>query len=189
MVEKRNDPPEELLPDLVVPSGEQDHCLGSATSRYSLVEYGDFESPHCAHVSSIVHELVRELGDDLCFVFRNYPMPSEHPNALRAAEAAEAAEMQGKYWMMHDRLFAHHSELSDPVIRRLAQELPLDMATFDRDLRSGAPARRVTRDRAGGLAVGVEETPTFFVNGRMHVGSYEFLPLLNGLRGPHGADR
>ena len=184
-----NDGVEELLPDLVVPSDAEDHCLGSASSRYSLVEYGDFESPHCAHVNSIVRELVRELGDELCFVFRNYPLPKEHPNAVRAAEAAEAADMQGKYWLMHDRLFEHQSELSEALIRRLAQELPLDMVTFDRDLKSGAAARRVTRDLEGGLEVGVEETPTFFVNGRMHLGSYEFLPLLNALRTLHGSKK
>lgn len=183
----KEEPVEELLPDLVVPSDGQDHCLGSARSRYSLVEYGDFESPHSAHVNPIVRELVRELGDDLCFVFRNYPVPQEHPNAVRAAEAAEAADMQGKYWLMHDRLFEHQSELSAALIQRLARELPLDMATFDRDLRSGAPARRVEQDREGGLAVGVEEAPTFFVNGRMHVGSYEFLPLLSALRGSTGS--
>ena len=184
MAERPDDPVEELLPDLVVPMEGEDHCRGSASSRYALVEYGDFESPHCAHVNSIVLELIRELGDDLCFVFRNYPSSGDHPNAVRAAEAAEAADMQGKYWLMHDRLFEHQNALSAAVIRRLAQELPLDMATFDRDLRSGDPARRVTRDREGGLAVGVEETPTFFVNGRMHVGSYEFLPLLRSLREP-----
>ena len=183
----REDPPvEELLPDLVLPAEGQDHCLGSPRARYSLVEYGDFDSIHCAHVHPIVRELLREMGDVLCYVFRNFPLPREHPHAVRAAEAAEAADLQGKYWLMHDRLFEHQSELSDQLIRRLARELPLEMAHYDRDLGSGAPARRVAEDRESGLAVGVEETPTFFVNGRMHVGSYEFLPLLRALRSPSG---
>lgn len=175
---------DELLPDLVVPVDGRDHCLGSPGARYSLVEYADYECPHCAHVHPIVQELVRELGDDLCFVFRNFPESDEHPNALRAAEAAEAAELQGKFWLMNDRLFRHQSELSNPLIRKLASELPLDMRTYDRDIASGAPGRRVAEDRDGGLSVGVEETPTFFVNGRMHAGSYEFLPLLSALKAP-----
>lgn len=187
MTPSRSPPPDDLLPELVLPIDGEDHCLGSPRARLSLVEYGDFECPHCAHVNPIVHELVRELGDELCFAFRNYPLVSEHPNAMRAAEAAEAADLQGKYWLMHDRLFDHQHELSEALIRRLARELPLEISTFDRDLGSGAPARRVARDRETGLAAGVEATPTFFVNGRMHVGSYEFLPLLGALREPSPA--
>lgn len=177
---------EELLPELVVPSDETDHCLGSPSARLSLVEYGDFGNPHCAHVHSIVKEIVRELGDDLCYAFRNYPTAGDRSIAVRAAESAEAADMQGKYWLMHDRLFEHQSELSDQLFQRLARELPLEMSTFTRDLESGAPARRVAADREGGLSVGVEEVPTFFVNGRMYVGSYEFIPMLNALRAPSG---
>ena len=189
MADRQDPPVEDLLPELVLPTEGQDHCLGSPTARYSLVEYGDFECPHCAHVHPIVRELVRELGDDLCYVFRNFPLSDEHPHAVRAAEAAEAADLQGKYWLMHDRLFEHQSELSDELIHRLARELPLEMATYERDLRSGAPARRVAEDRESGLSAGVEETPTFFVNGRMHVGSYEFLPLLHALQTPPARSR
>ncbi|HZY69720.1 MAG TPA: thioredoxin domain-containing protein [Thermoplasmata archaeon] len=173
---------DELLPELVLPVEGRDHCLGSPGAKYSLVEYGDFASPHCAHLHPIVQELVRELGDELCFVFRDFPLPNEYPNAVRAAEAAEAAAQQGKFWLMHDRLFAHQSELSDAFIRQLARDLPLEMTTYDRDLASGAPARRIGEDKESGEEAGVEETPTLFVNGRMHVGSYEFLPLLNALQ-------
>ncbi len=182
MAGRKSTPTEDLLPDLELPSEGSDHCRGPPGARYSLVEYGDFECPHCAHVHPIVQELVRELGDELCVVFRHYPQPREHPNSVRAAEAAEAAEEQGKFWLMHDRLFEHQAELSEAQIRRLARALPLDMATFDRDLRSGAPSRRVDEDLESGREAGVEETPTFFVNGRMHVGSYEFLPLLEALK-------
>jgi protein-disulfide isomerase len=183
-VKSRQMEPDESLPELVLPVEDRDHCIGSPRSKYTLLEYGDYECPHCAHVQPIVQELLRELGDDLCFVFRNYPQPGVHPRAVPAAEAAEAADMQGKFWLMHDRLFLHQSDLSDPVIHRLAQELPLDMATFNRDLSSGSPARRVAEDVEGGESLGIEETPTFFVNGRMHVGSYEFLPLLKALTKP-----
>lgn len=171
-----------LLPTLVLPVEDRDHCLGRLRAQYTLVEYGDYECPHCAHVHPIVQELVRELGDDLCFVFRHFPQPDVHPHSTQAAEAAEAAAMQAKFWLMHDRLFAHQSGLSDGTIRRLERELPLDLHTLDKDLASGAPARRVAEDQESGRSAGVGETPTFFVNGRMHVGSYEFLPLLKALR-------
>lgn len=175
-------PVEGLLPELVLPVEREDHCRGTPGARYSLVEYGDFECHHCAHVAPIVQELLRELGDDLCFVFRHFPLPEIHPHSTRAAEAAEAAGLQDKFWLMHDRLFQHQSELTESLFERLARELPVEMVTFHRDLKSGQPARRVAADRDGGLAAGVEETPTFFVNGRLHVGSYEFLPLLEALR-------
>lgn len=184
---------EDLLPELVVPSDTRDHCRGPPSAQYSLVEYGDFECPHCAHFHPIAQELVRELGDDLCYAFRNFPLEANHPHAARAAAAAEAADMQGKYWLMHDRLFQHQSELSEALIQRLARELPLQMTTFERDLASESVARRVAEDRASGESLGVEGTPTLFVNGRMHVGSYEFLPLLAAIRasgrGPSDGER
>jgi protein-disulfide isomerase len=175
-------PPDAALPTLVLPIEDRDHCRGPISARWSLVEYGDYECENCANAQSVVAEIVRELEDDVCFVFRHFPQPDVHPHAQIAAEAAEAADEQAKFWLMHDRLFQHQTELSEHVIRRLAQELPLDMATYDRDLREGAPARHVAEDREGAAEVGVEETPTFFVNGRLHVGSYEFLPLLEALR-------
>lgn len=171
-----------MLPGLVLPTEERDHCRGDPRARYSLVEYGDYECTHCAHVHPIVQEILRELSGEVCFSFRNFPAPEAHPHSVRAAEAAEAAGLQGKFWLMHDRLFEHHDNLSDEVFRRLARELPVDMAAYERDLRSGAPARRVAEDLEDGRRDGVGETPTFFVNGRMHVGSYEFLPLLKALR-------
>ncbi len=175
--------PASLLPSLILPLEARDHLRGPPGARYSLVEYGDYECEHCAHLAPIVEEVIRELGDDLCFAFRNYPVPDEHPHAVRAAETAEAADLQGKFWMMHDRLFRQQNDLSDGPLRRLARELPLDMTVYDRDLASGAPARRIAEDQESGREAGVEETPTLFVNGRMHVGSYEFLPLLAALRG------
>lgn len=175
--------PESELPELVLPAEDRDHHRGPLGARYSVVEYGDYESEHCAHLLPILEKVVREFGDDLCLVFRNFPISKEHPRARRAAEVAEAADSQGKFWLMHDRLFDNQRELSDPLFQRLARELPLDMATFERDLRSGAPGRRVDEDVEGGEEAGVEATPTLFVNGMLHVGSYDFLPLLKALRG------
>ena len=176
---------DEELPELVLPTESRDNCLGSPSARYSIVEYGDYTSPHCRHVLGTVKELVRELGDDLCFVFRNFPQPHVHPHARAAAEAAEAAGLQGKFWLMHDRLFEHQDELTDKLIRELVRGLPIEMEDYDRDLSSGAAARRVDEDLESAEEAGVGATPTFFVNGRLEVGQYEFLPLLDALKRPH----
>jgi Na+:H+ antiporter, NhaA family len=174
----------EELPELVLPIEERDHCRGPASARHSLVEYGDYTSLHCWHVLGTVNELVRELGDDLCFVFRNFPGSKAHPMARAAATAAEAAGLQGKFWLMHDRLFAHQDELSEALIRQIARELPVEMEDYERDLSSGDAARRVDEDLESGEEAGVGDTPTFFVNGKLHVGQYEFLPLLEALKRP-----
>jgi protein-disulfide isomerase len=178
----------EELPDLVLPMEQRDNCRGSPSARYSLVEYGDYTSPHCRHVLGAVNELVRELGDDLCFAFRNFPQPHLQPNSRPAAEAAEAAGLQGKFWLMHDRLFEHQDDLSAKVIRDIARGLPVEMADFDRDLTLGDAARRVDEDLGTAAEAGVGDTPTFFVNGSLHIGKYEFLPLLQAIRAsPPGA--
>jgi Na+:H+ antiporter, NhaA family len=175
---------DEGMPGLVLPMEQRDHFLGSPSARYSLVEYGDYTSAHCRHVLGAVRELTRELGDELCFVFRNYPRPDLNPFSRPAAEAAEAGGLQGKFWLMHDRLFARQDDLSAAVVREIARTLPVEMDDFERDLSSGAAARRVDDDRESAEEAGVGDVPTFFVNGRMHIGEYEFLPLLQALRRP-----
>ena len=179
---------DEGMPELVLPMESRDNCIGPQTARYSLVEYGDFTSTHCRHVLGAVNELVRELADQLCFVYRNFPQPKLNPQSRAAAEAAEAAGLQGKFWLMHDRLFARQDELSPKVIREIASDLPVDLEDFDRDLSSGNAARRVDEDLESAEEAGVGDTPTFFVNGRLHVGLYEFLPLLAALKQPHSAE-
>ncbi|MCI4327106.1 MAG: thioredoxin domain-containing protein [Thermoplasmata archaeon] len=174
----------DLLPELVLPIEDRDHVLGPLGARYNLVEYGDYESPHCRSVVGVVRELVRELGDDLCFAFRNYPQPKLHPRSQAAAEAAEAAGMQGKFWLMHDRVFDHQGSLSDRELREIARSLPVEMADFERDLALGEAARRVAEDVEFANEDGVGDTPSFFVNGTLHVGQYEFLPLLKALQSP-----
>ncbi|MCI4335994.1 MAG: DsbA family protein [Thermoplasmata archaeon] len=178
---------DEQMPELVLPVEERDHCQGPHSAPYSLVEYGDYASVHCRDLLGAIHELTRELGDDLCFVFRNYPRPKLSPHSRAAAEAAEAAGLQGKFWLMHDRLFARQDELSATVIREIARTLPVEMGDFDRDLSSGAAARRVDDDLESAEAAGVGDIPTLFVNGVMHAGEYEFLPLLHALQRPRTA--
>jgi protein-disulfide isomerase len=174
--------PDDELPELVLPVESRDNCLGPPSARYSLVEYGDYTDPRCWNVVGAIRELVRELEDDLCVVFRNFPQPTLRPFSRSAAEAAEAAGLQGKFWLMHDRLFDHQNELSERTIREIARGLPIEMDDFDRDLSSGTAGRRVDEDLESGAEAGVGDTPTFFVNGRLHVGEYEFLPLLDALK-------
>ncbi|MCI4362913.1 MAG: DsbA family protein [Thermoplasmata archaeon] len=166
----------------------RDNCRGSPSAQYSLVEYGDYLAPHSRHVRVAVIELVQELGNHLCFVFRNFPQPGLHPLSRPAAEAAEAAGLQGKFWLMHDRLFSRQDELSGEVIREIARGLPVEMKRFERDLSSGAAARRVEEDLESAEGAGVGAAPTFFVNGRLRVGQYEFLPLLKALKGSRAED-
>lgn len=170
------------LPDLVLPVESRDNVFGSPSARYSLVEYGDYTDPKCRDVAATVRELIRELPDDLCVVFRNFPQPILRPFARSAAEAAEAGGLQGKFWLMHDRLFDHQDELSEDTVREIARGLPIEMADFERDLSSGAAARRVDEDLESAEESGVGDTPTLFVNGRLQLGEYEFLPLLDALK-------
>lgn len=172
---------DEGLPELVLPVEARDHTLGPISARCSLVEYGDYTSEECRHVLESVGELTRELGDDLCFVFRTFPASTRQPIARRAAEAAEAAGLQGKFWLMHERLFARQDDLTDASIRTVAQSLPVELALFERDLASGEAARLVDENLESGREAGVGDTPTFFVNGHLHVGSYEFVSLLRAL--------
>jgi Na+:H+ antiporter, NhaA family len=167
----------------VLPEPDRDHCQGPVTAKLSLVEYSDYECPPCAEAHWVVKELVEELGSEVCVVFRNLPLPKIHPRAQAAAEAAEAADAQGKFWLMHDRLLEHQDNLEPDDLAGYAREISLDMATFDRDLRSGSPARRVAEDVESAHRNGVTGTPTFFVNGTLFTGPSEFLPLLKALKG------
>ena len=142
------------LPELVLPIEKRDHIQGPLGARYTLVESGDYESRHCRDAVGVVHALVRELGDDLCVAFRNFPQPKLHPRSQAAAEAAEAAGMQGKFWLMHDRLFDHQGSLTDRDLRDIARSLPVDIADFERDLSTGEasvawPRTSSSRTRTG----------------------------------------
>jgi NhaA family Na+:H+ antiporter len=167
----------------VLPEPSRDHLRGPASALHSLVEYSDYEHAPCAEARWVVKELEEELGDKMCVAFRNLPFPTLHPHAQAAAESAEAADAQGKFWLMHDRLFEHQEALEPAQIASYAAEISLDMATFDRDLRSGAPARRVAEDVESARRHGVKGTPTFFLNGVLYSGPTDFLPMLTALEG------
>ncbi|HSI80721.1 MAG TPA: Na+/H+ antiporter NhaA [Solirubrobacterales bacterium] len=152
---------------------ERDHIRGPVDAPLTLVEYADFECPYCGHVTGLFEELRGRFGDDLRYVLRHLPLADVHPRAELAAEAAEAAGAQGAFWPMHDLLFAHQDELEPADLLGYAAELGLDVEQFTRDLGTGRFAERVRADVASADASGADGTPTFFVNGRRHLGRYD----------------
>jgi protein-disulfide isomerase len=155
-----------------------DHPAGSDDAPLTLVEYGDYECPHCGAAHPIVQEIQRILGPNLRFVFRNFPLSQIHPHAQRSAEAAEAAAAQGEFWGMHDLLFENQDALEDTDLLRYAEALSLDRERFARELSSGVYADRVRRDFRSGVKSGVNGTPTFFINGARHDAPWD-LPTLS----------
>lgn len=158
---------------LTLPVGERDHIQGATNAPLTLVEYGDYECPHCGRAYPIVQEVQRRLGTRLRFVFRNFPLSNLHPHAAHAAEAAEAAAAQGKFWEMHDVLFEHQHALTDGALVRHAATLGLDVARFETDLGGHKYAHRVREDFQSGVRSGVNGTPTFFINGERYEDSWD----------------
>ena len=163
--------------DLKIEVSDADHVLGPPTAPVTLMEYGDYECPDCLNSEPIVRQLRDHFGDDLRIVFRHFPRYSVHPSASAAAEAAEAAGTQGKFWEMHQALFAHQRELAELDLTHLALTLGLDPYRFQRDSESRAFPRKVRDHHEGGLQSGVKKTPTFFINGHRHDGKNDFQTL------------
>jgi len=146
-----------------------------------VVEYGDFECPHCGQAYPIVKALLEEFGPRMRFVYRHFPLIQIHPQAEHAAEAAEAAGAQGKFWEMHDTLFENQDALEDDDLIGYAIELDLDQSRFLREFAAHVYAPRVLEDLVSGARSGVHGTPTFFINGVRHEGSYDFDTLFNAI--------
>ena len=153
---------------LTVPVSQRDHQQGPATAPVTLVEYGDYECPYCGEAYPIVKEIQRRLGDRMRFVFRNFPLTQSHPHAQHAAEAAEAAAVQGKFWEMHDLLFPRQAALDAGHLLAYVRELELDAVRVERELEQEVYRARVRHDIESGLQSGVSGTPMFFINGRRH---------------------
>jgi formate-nitrite transporter family protein len=171
---------------LTPPVSDADHRAGPDDAPVTLVEYGDFECPHCRRAHPIVLEVRRRMGQRLRFVFRHFPLSEAHPHAMHAAEAAEAAADQGKFWEMHDAFFENQEALEDPDLIRYAQELGLDAERVERELESSAHAKRVREQFRSGVRSGVNGTPTFFINGLRHDGSWDADTLLEALTAAAG---
>jgi protein-disulfide isomerase len=166
---------------LVPPVGPDDHAQGPEDAPVTLVEYGDYECPHCGIAHPIVKAVRRRLGDQLRLVFRHFPITSSHPHAEPAAEMAEAAATQGKFWEMHDLLYENQDALEDEDLLGYAEQIGLDPATAASALRSHAFAERVREDFLSGVRSGVNGTPTFFINGVRHEGPWDEEALLEAL--------
>jgi len=159
----------------------RDHIEGPADAAVTLVEYGDYECPYCGAAHPIIKEVQARMGERLRFVFRNFPITTSHAHAQQAAEAAEAAASQGKFWQMHDLLFENQRALDDQDLRAYAQALGLDVGRFDKELAEHVHAARIHEDFMSGVRSGVNGTPTFYVNGVRHDDSYDADTLVEAL--------
>ena len=162
-------------------SDERDHIQGPPDAAVTLVEYGDYECPYCGAAYPIVKEIQSRLGESLRFVFRNFPITTSHPHAEQAAETAESAAVQGRFWEMHDLLYENQARLRDPDLRGYAENLELDLERFDKDLAEHVHAARVREDFMSGVRSGVNGTPTFYINGARHDDSYDLDTMLAAL--------
>ncbi len=166
---------------LTQPVSAHDHAEGPADALLTLVEYGDYQCPYCGAAYPVVKRLQKRLGKKLRFVFRNFPLTQAHPYALIAAEAAEAAAIQGKFWEMHDLLFEQQKLLKPEIIPSWAERIGLNLEQFGNDIKQGVVEKRIKEDRQSGIRSGVNGTPTFFINGTRYDSSPDYDSLLAAL--------
>jgi protein-disulfide isomerase len=150
---------------LAVPVNENDHVRGPTSAPVTVVNYGDYQCPGCQKTHRSTEKMARELLDKVRLVHRHFPLVKSHPRALRAAEAAEAAAAQGKFWEMHRRLYLRPDRLRDRDLRGHANEIGLDLERFDREMASGIHADQILKDFHFSLNHGITGTPTTFING------------------------
>jgi len=162
---------------LTPPVSDQDHSVGADDAPVTLVEYGDYECSYCGRAHAVVREVRKAMGGRLRFVFRHFPLTQVHPHAEHAAEAAESAADQGKFWPMHDALYEHQQDLEDLSLIAYAADLGLDPKRVAADIANQAHADEIRAYVMGGVRSGVNGTPTFFINGRRHDGAWD-LPIL-----------
>ncbi len=160
---------------------ERDHVRGADDAPVTLVEYGDFECPYCGMAEPVIRHLLSEFGDDFRYVWRHLPLNDVHPNAQLAAEAAEAAGAQGRFWEMYEAMLGRRGELSPREIGRIATDLGLDTDRFWDDVRRHEYAPRVAEDVTSADASGVSGTPSFFINGRRYSGAYDLETLTSAV--------
>jgi protein-disulfide isomerase len=166
---------------LKTPVTSRDHIQGRADAAITLVEYGDYECPHCERAYYIIQKLQDHFSDQLRFVFRNFPLSQVHPLAEPAAEVAEFAGTRELFWEMHDAIYENQRQLSVPALFELAESLDLSAAEVQQALETHEFLPRVKEDFLGGVKSGVNGTPTFFINGLRHDGAYEFENLISAI--------
>jgi Na+/H+ antiporter NhaA len=173
----------DTIDDLAVPvDPERDHVRGPTEAPVTLLEYGDLECPYCGQAESVIRELMSDFGE-LRYVWRHLPLNDVHPNAQLAAEAAEAAAAQGRFWEMHDMLFTHQGALRLRDLLGYAEQLGLDVERFREHLRKRKGAPRIAQDVESADLSGVAGTPSFFINGHRHYGAYDIRTLSEAVRG------
>ncbi|MCW3124907.1 MAG: DsbA family protein [Bacteroidetes bacterium] len=163
---------------LRTPVTDKDDQTGNLKGKAVLVEYGDYQCPHCGHAFPLVKKLLQEMGEDLHFVFRNFPLSEVHPLAYDAALVAEAAGRQGKFWEMHDMIFKRQITMTEDSFAQYVSTLKLDPKRMQADIADQAIIAKVEDDFESGVKSGVNGTPTFFLNGERlnsYDGSYESL--------------
>jgi len=159
---------------------DEDHVRGPVDAPITVIEFGDFECPHCGRAEPVVRDLLEDM--DVRYVWRHLPLTDVHPQAQLAAEASEAAAEQGAFWEMHDLLLTHQDELRGADLMRYAEELGLDTARFHDELKRSVHQGRVAQDVESADLSGVSGTPTFFVNGQRHYGAFDMGSLSAAIR-------
>lgn len=159
-----------------------DHIRGNSNAPLELVEYGDFECSDCGHAYPIIKTIQKELGDDLKFVFRNFPLAQTHPHAVNAAVAAEAAALQNKFWEMHDIILQNQKHLEFEDLLLYAKKIDLDSNQFKDDMQKKALRAKVEADFESGVRSGVNRTPSFFINGLKYEGGRDASQLIYYLK-------
>ena len=158
-----------------------DHFRGSSNATVMLLEYGDFECRRCVAAFHTLKDALRWLDDSVCFVFRHFPDIGRHSHALSAAQAAEAAGSQGKFWEMHDSLFSHSPKLDDPQLVGYAKQLGMRLDLFKREMLEHTHTGKVNDDCTAAAEQGVDETPAFFINGVQYKGDWDLDSLLDAI--------
>jgi protein-disulfide isomerase len=156
----------------------RDHIQGPDNAPVTLVEYGDYECPYCGQAYPIIKKVQDNFGSNLRFVFRNFTLTQVHPHAQRAAEAAEEAGSQNKFWKMHDYLYEHQQALDDNHLEKYAKIIGLDLETFDEDMDNHVHIPKIREDFLSGIQSGVNGTPSFYINGTRYDGSWDFDSLI-----------
>ena len=167
--------------ELTVPVNATDHILGAAHASVAVVEYGDFECPNCKQAAPAVKMLLERFKGRIRFAFRNFPLEEVHPHALWAAEAAESAGAQDRFWPMHDLLFESQPHLKLPQLRTYAERLQLDMSRYDLEMDDHVYLQRVREHMQSGRESGVRATPTFFVDGKVKDVSFGMRSLFDAV--------
>ncbi|HXS59353.1 MAG TPA: thioredoxin domain-containing protein [Candidatus Sulfopaludibacter sp.] len=156
----------------------RDHIQGPDTAPITLVEYGDYECPYCGQAYPIIKQIQDYFQDNLRFVFRNFPLTQVHPHAQKAAEAAEAADTQNKFWNMHDYLYEHQQALDERHLEKYAKIIGLNLERFNDDMKTHIHASRIREDFLSGIQSGVNGTPSFYINEIRYDGSWDFDTLI-----------